>query len=76
MECEDGCLHACKDQGKEQPAQNYMYMYMYISIMRQYEFHLEFGKNFFFCAFWCLIYPSLKIVQKAYNVRKTINNKL
>ena len=55
MEYEDGCLHACKDQGKEQPAQNYMYMY--ISIMRQYEFHLEFGKNFFFCAFWCLIYP-------------------
>ena len=32
MEYEDGCLHACKDQGKEQPAQNYMYMY--ISIMR------------------------------------------
>lgn len=57
MEYEDGCLHACKDQGKEQPAQNYMYMY--ISIMRQYEFHLE----FFFCA-----------LQKAYNVRKTINN--
>ena len=61
MEYEDGCLHACKDQGKEQPAQNYMYMY--ISIMRQYKFHLEFGKNFFFCA-----------LQKAYDVRKTINN--
>ena len=32
MEYEDGCFLACKDQGKEQPAQNYMYMC--ISIMR------------------------------------------